>query len=300
MGEHILHASVVVCRAARQRRRGWDCKRLESGLNSSGSHDDCKPKQRSVLNASHMSNLRTPARSFSISCKRARALPPSGLANALRRGAPIDVHPEVEEALASSKPLVALETAIVTHGLPYPANRDVSLSLERIVRSTGCVPATIGLVDGRVKIGLDAPQLERLAENSSKPVKLSRRDIAAAIATKQHGGTTITSTLIFAAMAGIKVVATGGFERRYPCLSCVLIVHLCLDWEGFIVEARTVSIRPDSLCVSSQYLCLQAMDVSADLPELSRCPVALVSAGVKSILDIGRFVLHRHLNLLSG
>ncbi|KAF7320370.1 Indigoidine synthase A-like protein [Mycena kentingensis (nom. inval.)] len=177
----------------------------------------------------------------------------SRLAAARERGAPIDVLPEVEHALASRQPVVALETALTTHGLPPPTNLQVTRELEAIVRSTGCVPATIGVVEGRVKIGLNSADLERLADvkRSPRSVKISRRDIAPALATKADGGTTICATLIFAALAGIKVFATGGLGG----------VHRGGE---------------------------NSLDISADLHELARCPVGLVSAGVKSILDVGR------------
>lgn len=104
------------------------------------------------------------------------------------RNAPLDVHPEVEEALANRKAVVALETALVTHGLPYPASLEVPLALERIVKSTGSVPATIGIINGRIKVGLKKDELARLAERRYKATKVSRRDIAAAIATRSDGG----------------------------------------------------------------------------------------------------------------
>ncbi|EIW86777.1 indigoidine synthase A-like protein [Coniophora puteana RWD-64-598 SS2] len=176
------------------------------------------------------------------------------LATALRRNAPVDVHPEVEDALATHKPVVALESTIITHGMPYPTSLKMARSVENIVRSTGSVPATIAIIQGRVKIGLHTHELERLADQSSAStaaVKVSRRDVAPVLAMKKDGGTTCSSTLIFAALAGIKVFATGGLGG----------VHR----------------RGES-----------TMDVSADLHELTRCPVGLVSAGVKSILDIGR------------
>ncbi|KAG5724658.1 Pseudouridine-5'-phosphate glycosidase [Termitomyces sp. T112] len=173
------------------------------------------------------------------------------LNEARARGAVVDIHPEVEEALASNKPVVALETALITHGFPYPANSALALSLENIVKAQGSLPATIGLIDGRVKIGLENKEIERLASKEKGPAKISRRDIAAAMALKSDGGTTCSATLIFAALAGIKVFATGGLGG----------VHRGGE---------------------------NSMDISADLGELTRCPVALVSAGVKSILDIPR------------
>ncbi|KAF8560313.1 indigoidine synthase A-like protein [Imleria badia] len=166
-------------------------------------------------------------------------------------GVPIDVHHEVEDALANGRPVVALESTIITHGMPYPTSLEMAQSVENIVRSTGSIPATIGLIEGRVKIGLQPTELVRLATRSTDPVKLSRRDIAPAIASRKDGGTTCSSTLIFAALAGIKIFATGGLGG----------VHRGGE---------------------------KSMDISADLHELARCPVGLVSAGVKSILDIGR------------
>ncbi|KAI6153632.1 indigoidine synthase A-like protein [Pisolithus tinctorius] len=166
-------------------------------------------------------------------------------------GAPVDIHPEVEEALSHNKPVVALESTIITHGMPYPTSIDMARSVENTVRSTGCIPATIGIIDGRVKIGLEPSQLERLASRSGNPLKISRRDISAAIVSKRDGGTTCSSTLVFAALAGIKVFATGGLGG----------VHRGGE---------------------------NTLDVSADLHELTRCSVGLVCAGVKSILDIGR------------
>lgn len=139
----------------------------------------------------------------------------SSLLDCLRRNAPIDVHPEVADALATNKPVVALESTIITHGMPQPKNLETARSVENIVRSTGSIPATIGLLGGRVKIGLQPSELEYLADIGSNPsvVKLSRRDIAPAIAQKRDGGTTCSATLIFAELAGIKASA------MYKCLS---------------------------------------------------------------------------------
>lgn len=106
------------------------------------------------------------------------------------RSIPLDIHPEVKEALASKKPVVALETAVVTHGFPYPHNLELAISLENIVRSTGSIPATIGLIGGRVKVGLEKSELEQLADpkNHANHAKVSRRDIAPAIVMKSDGG----------------------------------------------------------------------------------------------------------------
>ena len=129
----------------------------------------------------------------------------SSLTTALKSNSLIDIHPEVAEALRVRRPIVALESTIITHGMPYPVNLETARSVERKVRASGSVPATIGLIEGRVKIGLEQHELERLAEYRNDPVKLSRRDIGAAIALKKDGGTTCSATLVFAAFAGIKV-----------------------------------------------------------------------------------------------
>ncbi|KAG9222759.1 hypothetical protein CCMSSC00406_0004673 [Pleurotus cornucopiae] len=197
-----------------------------------------------------MASISISRRALQRVCKRPHGS--RGLASVLnKRDLPVDIHPEVEAALAENRPVVALETAVVTHGFPYPENAKLAKSLEEIVRKNGSTPATVGLVNGRIKIGLKQSELELLAEPEASPVKISRRDIAAAIVAKANGGTTCCATLIFAALAGIKVFATGGLGG----------VHRGGE---------------------------NTMDVSADLGELTRCPVGLVSAGVKSILDIGR------------
>ncbi|KAJ7225560.1 indigoidine synthase A-like protein [Mycena pura] len=208
----------------------------------------------------------------------------SRLSAALQRGAPIDIHSEVEDALATGKPVVALETALTTHGLPPPINLQVTRELETIVRSTGCVPATIGFLAGRVKIGLENLDIERLADVDRNPraVKISRRDIAPALALNCDGGTTISATLIFAALAGIKVYvftycttpvsppSAGCCNRRVRMTFCWLFTLTSISLGGVHRGGET------------------SMDISADLHELTRCPVGLVSAGIKSILDIGR------------
>ncbi|XP_050068890.1 uncharacterized protein LOC126557228 [Anopheles maculipalpis] len=166
----------------------------------------------------------------------------------------IDIAPEVRETLQHTPQLVvALESTIITHGMPYPANLDTALEVEHIVRQQGAVPATIAIVGGRIKVGLGADQLRLLARSDSgtPTLKTSRRDMAYVMATGRNGGTTVAGTLLVADAVGIRIFATGGIGG----------VHR----EG----ERT-------------------MDVSADLIELGRCPVAVVSSGVKSILDIPR------------
>ncbi len=157
---------------------------------------------------------------------------------------------EVREAIESGKPIVALETTIISHGMPYPQNIEMARTVERIIREQGAVPATIGIMDGRVKIGLNEQELEAFA--TSNPVeKVSRRDFPYLLSSGKIGATTVAATMIGAALAGIEVFATGGIG-------------------GVHREGETT------------------MDVSADLTELAQTNVAVVCAGAKSILDIGR------------
>lgn len=155
---------------------------------------------------------------------------------------------EVAQSLLSNKPVVALESTVITHGLPYPDNLECALRLEEIVRENNAVPATIGILKGVINIGMDSQNLEMLASSKSA-VKVSRRDLPYVISKKIDGGTTVAGTMILAHMAGIFVFASGGIG-------------------GVHRGAETT------------------MDISADLMELSRTPLTVVSAGVKSILDI--------------
>lgn len=154
---------------------------------------------------------------------------------------------DVAKALRQKTPLVALETAVLTHGLPYPKNVELSRNLENAVSKQGAVPATIGILDGKVHIGLTDEELEFLGTPDSKARKISRRDFGIALARGEKGGTTVAGTMIAARAAGIRVFATGGIG-------------------GVHREAP--------------------FDVSADLPELSRSPMVVVCAGAKSILDL--------------
>ena len=160
----------------------------------------------------------------------------------------IDYSEEVSDALAERKPLVALESTIITHGMPFPQNLKTALLVESIIREESVVPATIAIIEGKIKVGLTSKDLEQLASNQ-ETVKVSRRDLSTILNRKQSGGTTVSATMICANKAGIRVFVTGGIGG----------VHK--DYE-------------------------QTLDVSADLEELSRTPVAVVCAGVKSILDI--------------
>ena len=156
---------------------------------------------------------------------------------------------EVRDALDGGRPVVALESTIISHGMPYPQNVDMALAVEAIVRSEGAVPATTAIVDGEARVGLDADDLEVLATHDDV-AKVSIRDLPTVMVRRGYGGTTVASTMRLAALAGIRVFATGGTGG----------VHRGAD---------------------------RTMDVSADLLELARTSVCVVSAGVKSILDIG-------------
>lgn len=161
----------------------------------------------------------------------------------------LSIAPEVKKALAAGKPVVALESTIITHGMPYPQNLEMAQNVEAVIRHHGAVPATIAIMDGEFKVGVTAEDLERLARVGGKAAKASRRDVAALLAAGEIAGTTVATTMMAAAWAGIKVFATGGIG-------------------GVHRGAETT------------------FDISADLEELSRTPVAVVCAGAKSILDI--------------
>ncbi|SEJ44947.1 pseudouridine-5'-phosphate glycosidase [Bhargavaea ginsengi] len=156
---------------------------------------------------------------------------------------------EVKEAIEAGKPIVALESTIISHGMPYPQNVQTAREVEQIVRDGGAVPATMALIDGKIKIGLSDDELEMFG-NADNVAKASRRDIGYLLATKQLGATTVAATMICADLAGIRVFVTGGIG-------------------GVHRGAETT------------------MDISADLDELGKTNVAVVCAGAKSILDIG-------------
>jgi pseudouridine-5'-phosphate glycosidase len=161
---------------------------------------------------------------------------------------PLDIAAPVQEALAAKRGVVALESTIISHGMPYPANLETALAVEAEVAASGSVPATIAVIDGRLKVGLNSDDLETLAQAKTVS-KASGRDLAAVMAAGGHAGTTVSATMVIAAHAGIKVFATGGVG-------------------GVHRGAET------------------SFDISADLTELGRTPVAVICAGVKSILDI--------------
>ncbi len=164
------------------------------------------------------------------------------------REAGLEVRPEIEAALAAGRPLVALESALLSHGLPRPLNLETAIRMEAAVEAAGAVPATIGLVGGRAVVGLSAEELRLLADGEGV-AKASVRDLGPLLARRGHGGTTVAATVRLAARAGLRVLATGGIGG----------VH-----RG------------------------GGSDVSADLPEIARAPVAVVSSGAKSILDLAR------------
>ena len=162
----------------------------------------------------------------------------------------LDIAPEVAEALKNGKPVVALESTIISHGMPYPKNVETAMLVEKTIRDNGAVPATIAIIGGRLKAGLSAEEIEYLGKAGSAVAKASRRDLAALVAAGKDGATTVTTTMMIAHMAGISIFATGGIG-------------------GVHRGAETT------------------MDISADLEELGSTPVMVVCAGAKSILDLG-------------
>lgn len=161
----------------------------------------------------------------------------------------LSVDPEVADAVAAGKPVVSLESTIITHGMPYPQNLEMAKSVEQVIRDNGAVPATIALMDGKMMAGVAGADLERLAKEGHSAAKASRRDLASILAKKQMAGTTVATTMMVSAMAGIHVFATGGIGG----------VHRGAE---------------------------ETFDTSADIPELAKTPVAVVCAGAKSLLDI--------------
>jgi pseudouridine-5'-phosphate glycosidase len=163
----------------------------------------------------------------------------------------LDIATDVKDALQTGRPVVALESTIISHGMPYPRNVETATAVENVIRAGGAVPATIAILNGRLKVGLAAGEIEYLGKKGQDVIKCSRRDFPFVVSRQQDGATTVAATMIIAAMAGIRVFATGGIGgvRRGG-------------------EDR--------------------MDISADLEELANTNVAVVCAGVKSILDIGR------------
>ena len=167
----------------------------------------------------------------------------------------LDIHPAVAEALDQDRPVVALESTIISHGMPYPRNVETALQVEEKVRAEGATPASIAILKGRLKVGLEQSELEYLGRTGTAVTKTSRRDIPFIVSQQQDGATTVAATILIAAMAGIRVMATGGIGG----------VHRGVE---------------------------ETMDVSADLDELARNTMAVVCAGIKSVLDVGRTMEH--------
>ena len=162
----------------------------------------------------------------------------------------LSVSPEVQEAIAAGKPVVALESTIISHGMPYPQNVETALNVEKIIRENGAVPATIAIIQGKITVGCSPEQIEYLGKKGLAVTKASRRDLPVLLMRGEDGATTVTTTMIGAALAGIRVFATGGIGG----------VHRGAE---------------------------KTMDISADLEELAQTPVLVVCAGAKSILDLG-------------
>lgn len=162
----------------------------------------------------------------------------------------LEVSEEVKEAIDNNKPVVALESTIISHGMPYPQNVETALKVEEVIRSFGAVPATIAVIKGKMKAGLSPEEIEYLGKKGTEVTKCSRRDMPVVLARGMDGATTVTTTMLIAHLAGVEVFATGGI--------------------GGVHRGAEVT-----------------MDISADLEELAQTPVMVVCAGAKSILDLG-------------
>lgn len=160
------------------------------------------------------------------------------------------INPEVKKALEENKPVVALESTIISHGMPYPKNVETALRVEEIVRENGAIPATIAIIGGKLTVGISKEEIDYLGKKGLNVTKASRRDIPILVSRNEDGATTVAATMIIASMAGVKIFATGGI--------------------GGVHRGAEVT-----------------MDISADLEELSNTNVAVICAGAKSILDLG-------------
>lgn len=161
----------------------------------------------------------------------------------------LSINPEVQEALKNNKPIVALESTIISHGMPYPKNVETALEVQNIIRENGAVPATIAIIDGFLKVGLTESEIDHLGKKGTEVIKVSRRDIPYVVAKKLDGATTVSATMIISAMAGIKVFATGGI--------------------GGVHRGAELTF-----------------DISNDLEQLGQTNVSVVCAGAKAILDL--------------
>uniref|UniRef100_A0A6N2MHT4 Pseudouridine-5'-phosphate glycosidase n=1 Tax=Salix viminalis TaxID=40686 RepID=A0A6N2MHT4_SALVM len=208
-------------------------------------------KQKMESSSSALSRLSNLQRHLHPPHSNSKARYPSSFFYLLIQQGLVKLSPEVAEALSTGHPVVALESTIISHGMPYPKNLETAKEVEAIVRENGAVPATVAILDGVPCVGLSMGELERLATLGTKAQKTARRDIAHVVANRGNGATTVSATMFFASMVGIHVFVTGGIGG----------VHRHGE---------------------------QTMDISSDLTELGRTPVAVISAGVKSILDIPR------------
>lgn len=162
----------------------------------------------------------------------------------------LEISPEVQKALDEGRPVVALESTIISHGMPYPQNVETALNVEKIIRDNGAIPATTAIIGGKLRVGLSKDEIDYIGKKGLKVTKASRRDIPVLVARGEDGATTVAATMILANLAGVSVFATGGIG-------------------GVHRGAETT------------------MDISADLEELASTPVMVICAGAKSILDLG-------------
>ena len=162
----------------------------------------------------------------------------------------LEISPEVQKALDEGRPVVALESTIISHGMPYPQNVETALNVEKIIRDNGAIPATTAIIGGKLRVGLSKDEIDYIGKKGLKVTKASRRDIPVLVARGEDGATTVAATMILANLAGVSVFATGGIGGVYR-------------------GAETT------------------MDISADLEELASTPVMVICAGAKSILDLG-------------
>src|SRR5699024_10937032 len=198
-------------------------------------------------NGSHASTLKSPSYTKSVSWQHYRQRRMSELKISPEL---LQISPEVQDALKNKKPVVALESTIISHGMPFPQNAQTAIEVEETIRKQGAVPATIAIIGGVMKVGLSKEEVELLGREGHNVTKVSRRDLPFVVAAGKNGATTVASTMIIAALAGIKVFATGGIGG----------VHRGAE---------------------------HTFDISADLQELANTNVTVVCAGAKSILDLG-------------
>ena len=219
----------------------------------------------------------------------------------------LEISPEVKQALADGRPVVALESTIISHGMPYPQNVETALNVERIVRENGAVPATVAIIGGKLKAGLSHDEIEYLGKKGYAVAKASRRDLPVLVARGEDGATTVATTMIVAALAGIRVFATGGIGGVHR--GAEVTMDISADLEELAQTPVLVARGADGATTVATTMIIAAMagirvfatggvggvhrgaevtmDISADLEELAQTPVLVVCAGAKSILDLG-------------